>query len=290
MPLDLHLRPDADRLFRAILESAGVTQADGTFTAGFRDALACRDLLEARLWFCLQVAPDVHNLLPQLLEDLPQFMGRARTFELFRYDRAIEITEANLQATAEWVRYTTALTRYEARGAIDLIDFSHCRRLLDVGGNSGEFARQVTARWVQIEANVFDLPAVCELGRRHVSARDRVGFVPGDLRRDALPPDQDAISFKSMLHDWPDDDARAFLGKAFAALKPGGMLLIYERGEIAVEARLPFWMVANLVFLPFFRAAGKYAGWLAELGFGEAEISHVDLDIPFHLIVARKPA
>jgi SAM-dependent methyltransferase len=288
--------PTPGRLLLGMLRTAGVvTLRDGHMhlTESFSNALAYRDLLEARLWFCNLVSPDVHQLFEQLLTDTPQFMARSKVFELFRYDRAIEVSESNLAFTAQWVSYTTTLTKYEAPAALEMLDLSGCRRMLDVGGNSGEFARQSVAAFPALVATVFDLPVVCELGRRHLAGSQeavRVGFQPGDLRRDALPGGQDVVSFKSVLHDWPDREARAFLAKAFEALAPDGLLVIFERGEIEAGDRpLPYWMVANLVFLPFFRRAELYVGWLTELGFIDIETSGVELEMPFHLVVARKP-
>ena len=288
--------PQSGRLLSGILQAAGVIARDGTqvrLSERFAAALACRDLLEARLWFCNLVAPDVHQLFDQLLNDIPQFMARSKVFELFRYDRALEVSDDNLAFTGRWVGYTTTLTKYEAPAALERLDLGGRRRLLDVGGNSGEFARQAVAAWPGLSAVVFDLPVVCELGRRHVARFDdapRVRFMAGDLRRDALPPGQDVVSFKSVLHDWPDVEARLFLRKAFEALAPGGLVVIFERGEIEVgEQPLPYWMVANLVFLPFFRRAEIYPAWLAELGFADIETAEVALEMPFHLVVARKP-
>ncbi len=92
-------------------------------------------------------------------------------------------------------------------------------------------------------------------------------FVPRDLRRDRLPAPVDAIVFKSVLHDWPDDMAAAFLGKAADALYPGGRLVIAERAPMVVSAEMPFAAVANLAFLPFFRPAGTYAKLVEAAGF-----------------------
>lgn len=289
--------PQAGRLLSGILQTAGIIAGDGTrprLSERFESALAYRDLLEARLWFCNLVAPDVHQLFDQLLNDIPQFMARSKVFELFRYDRALEVTEDNLAFTKRWVGYTTTLTKYEAPAALARLDLGGQKRLLDVGGNSGEFVRQAVAAWPDLSALVFDLPVVCELGRRHLAGfgeAPRVSFVAGDLRGDALPGGQDVVSFKSVLHDWPDAEARLFLRKAFEALAPGGVAVIFERGEIEMGAQpLPYWMVANLVFLPFFRRAGIYLAWLAELGFVDIETAEIALEMPFHLIVARKPS
>ena len=261
-------------------------------TPDFRTALACRDLLEARLWFANLVAPDVHGLFAELLCDVPRFMAEAKVFELFRYDRCMEVNPDNLAATAEWVNYTSTLTRYEAPACLDRLDLAGGTALLDVGGNSGEFARQVCQRYPAMTATVFDLPVVCALGRRHVAKAPqgaRIAFCEGDLRRDPLPAGHDVVSFKSVLHDWPADDAAAFLGKAAAALEPGGRVVIFERMPIdAGGARLPYSMIANLVFLPFFRKPDFYAAELDKLGFVDIAVLPVGIEMPFALLTARK--
>ena len=288
--------PRTGGLLIEILASSGVLrnvdQAIG-LTQEFREALAHLDLLSAKLWFALTVAPDVHTLFAELFTDVPQFMGQARVFELFRYDRSEDVTSENLDFARQWVGYTTALTKYEGPVVIEALDLADRTRFLDVGGNSGEFARQVATRWPCLVAEVFDLPVVCRLGEEHMGRSPgaaRVQFVPGDLRRDPLPGGYDALCFKSILHDWPDDYTASFLVKAAQSLEPGGRVIIFERAQIAHGGQpLPFSMVANLVFLPFFRAAELYERWLLAAGFEQIEVTTLELEMPFHLIQARKP-
>lgn len=290
------MAPQAVALLLDILLAANVLERTAgamRISPAFEQALNHRDLLEAKLWFANLVAPDVHQLFADLMTDIESFMAKARVFELFRYDLCLDVTPENLAATHRWVSYTTVLTKYESAGCHDRLDALKPRRMLDVGGNSGEFARKAVRRVAGLTADVFDLPVVCELGRRHLSTTDeagRVGFIAGDLRNNELPSGYDLVSFKSMLHDWPDDYARAFLGKAVAALDRGGSLLIFERAEIRVgSTSLPYAMVANLVFLPFFRPGSSYQLWLEELGMVDIAKETVALDMPFHLITARKP-
>ncbi|MEP6563579.1 MAG: methyltransferase [Mesorhizobium sp.] len=281
--------------FLQLLASNGVVRGDGDpvrLTPDFRDALAHRDLLEAKLWFANLVAPDVHGLFAELLSDIPQFMARAKVFELFRYDRCMEVTPDNLAAAAQWVGYTSTLTRYEAPACLDRLDLSQNSKMMDVGGNSGEFARQICERNPAMQATVFDLPVVCALGRRHVSASPqaaRISFMEGDLRNDPLPAGHDVISFKSVLHDWPQENAAAFIGKAASALEPGGRMVIFERMPIETGGtRLPYSMVANLVFLPFFRSPDFYASELDKRGFVDITVQSVGIEMPFALVTARK--
>jgi SAM-dependent methyltransferase len=294
------ISPAGLRLLADLLEANNVITRTGdliALTPGFRAALQFRDLLESRIAFSDLVWPDVHTLFTALLTDLPQFMTRSKVFELFRYDRCIDVTSENLAATAVWTRFTTCLTKYEAAAVLDEIDIAPVRDFIDLGGNTGEFALQACRRNAKLEATVVDLPVVCALGRNHIAAAAdaaeaaRIRFLPCDMRRDELPAAADLVSFKSVLHDWPDADAENLLTRARALVRPGGRIIIFERAPIELRGRrLPYSMAPDLVFLHFLRPADLYLRKLAELGFAAIEHRRIELDTGFHLIVAHRPA
>jgi SAM-dependent methyltransferase len=291
--------PAGFRLLTGLLEVNDVIARDGeqvSLTPAFVHALAFRDLLETRIDFADLVWPDIHTLFTPLLTDLPQFMARSKVFDLFRYDRCMNVTAENLEATRSWVRLTTCLTKYESTAVLGAVDLAGARSLLDIGGNSGEFALQTCRRYAAIEATVVDLPVVCALGRSHIAAvaapqeAARIRFCPADFRRDPLPA-ADIVSFKSVLHDWSDADAERMLARAAAVVNPGGRMLIFERGPIEIgNGRLPYSMAPNLVFLKFLRAPDLYLRTLTELGFTAIEHRRLALEMEFNLIVARRPA
>lgn len=290
--------PVGFRLLLGLLEANGVVCRQGesfALTEGFRRALKFRDLLETRIDFADLVWNDIHTLFTPLLIDLPQFMARSKVFELFRYDRCIDVTAENLEATRSWLRFTTCLTKYEAAAVLDAVDFTSVRSLVDFGGNSGEFALQICRRHPSIAATVVDLPVVCALGERHIAASAtaeeaaRLRFRAGDFRRDPLPEPADIVSFKSVLHDWPDADAECILERAERVVAPGGRMLIFERGPIETGGRrLPYGMAPNLVFLKFLRPPDLYLRKLAQLGFTVLEHRKLRLEMEFTLIVARR--
>jgi SAM-dependent methyltransferase len=293
------VNPTGLRLLIELLELNGVVARSGDLidlTPRFRAVLRFRDLLECRIAFSDLVWPDIHTLFTPLLSDLPKFMARSKVFDLFRYDRCIDVTSENLDATAAWTRFTTCLTKYEAPVVLDAVDTTAVRNFIDFGGNTGEFALQLCRRNPSAEAIVVDLPVVCALGKKHVaaaadrSAASRVSFFPCDMRHDALPPAADLVAFKSVLHDWPDADAELLLERAGAVVRPGGRLLIFERGPIEVHGkRIPYSMAPDLVFLHFLRPADLYLRKLKQLGFEPIEHRQIELDVTFHLTVARRP-
>ncbi len=283
-------------LLLGLLNAAGVVEAQGesfSLTGEFRSALRFRDLVEAKLDFAAAVAPDFLDLFTLLLKDPAAFFERAKLFELFSYDRCFDPTAENIAATARWMRFTTALTRYESAACFTNHDFTKHRRMLDVGGNSGEFALQACAAAPGLKATVFDLPLVCDIGERHVRAHpqaSRIDFVRATPERGPLPPGADLVTFKSMLHDWPGEPMQAFLDRAHDALQPGGTVLIFERSPVVVDQLPPYPAIPLLLFFRSYRAAEDYRQPLSQAGFVDFEARPVDLDMPFMLVTAKKRA
>lgn len=290
------LDPRGVELLAGLLQSANVVSvSEGalTLTPDFAAILPRRAALERKLAFLDLAARDVLDRLPAMLFDTPAYVRSGRVFELFRYDRAATTGPDDLAATKRWLDYTTALTEHEAPLLAPLMDLGATTRLLEIGGNSGAFARALCAQNPGLAVTVLDLPAVCELGRRYlanVPEAARISFVAADARRDPLPAGHDAMSFKSVLHDWPEADMRHLVTRARDALPPGGRLLIAERGPFEPGAApLPYAAAANLVFARFYRDPAVYAELLAELGFAGVSVRTVEIEMPFHVIAGQRP-
>jgi ubiquinone/menaquinone biosynthesis C-methylase UbiE len=258
----------------------------------FLQALRFRDLLEAKLDFASLVAPDFFNHFTSLLMDPSRFVQEARLFKLFDYGRCFDATAENIEWTRQWMRFTTALTRYEAPVCVKHFDFGGHQRMLDIGGNSGEFALQICKKQATIQATVLDLPVVCDIGRlhvRHEAEAARITFIKANALRDEFPGGFDLITFKSFLHDWPEVEAQQFIDRAVKSLVPGGRVLIYERGPLQIGKQVPFSMLPMLMFFRSFRPASIYERQLKEAGCQRIEIQTIHLETSFHLLTAQKP-
>lgn len=284
------------RFLLDLLAANGIVQesrGDVRLTRKFQTTLLYRDLLETKLNYAGFTINDFADLFTTLVRDGGGFMGQARLFELFDYRRALDPSIENYVRTRGWMKITSTLTRYEAGPCMDAYDASRHRRMLDIGGNSGEFVLRFCSRHTGLRATVFDLPLICDIGLEHVMTEPeamRIGFIKGDIRADPLPSGYDLISFKSMLHDWPAQDVRQFIDKAARALEPGGTLLIYERGALMVEGVTPpMSMLPNLLFFRSYRPAIDYMDQLNALGFLEVRRRDIELDSRFHLVTGRKP-
>ena len=275
---------------RVVTRNADNIKLDPAFLA----ILEYRDLLETKLDFAGFLLNDFADLFTSLVSDPRGFAGSARLYQLFDYRRGLEDKGDNYVRTRAWMQLTSTLTRYEARAALSLHDFSRYRAMLDIGGNSGEFLLQLCRQHAQLHGTVVDLPLVCEVGMEHVLSEPehaRISFAKRDLRNDPLPGGHDLISFKSMLHDWPEEQALKFLDKAADVLQPGGRLMIFERLPLHFESGTPpFSIIPILLFFRSYRDPAVYIDHLRSRGFDRIERHEVDLDTRFALLTAQRSA
>ncbi len=102
-------------------------------------------------------------------------------------------------------------------------DFGRHKRLLDVGGGTGAFARAVGRHHPNLDLNVFDLPGVSETAEEPL-----VRHHHGDFRHDPLPRGMDVISIVRVVHDHDDEAVLALLRNVRAACEPQTTVLIAE--------------------------------------------------------------
>src|SRR4030042_4426317 len=223
------------RLLFGLLQANRVVEiCDGTvkLTEEFVHALEFRDLVELKSALANLAAHDFLDHFSDLVHRPDQFFHKVKFCRLFSYDRCFSHSRENYEATKRWMRITTTLTKYEAHACMKYHDFGRHQNILDIGGNSGEFVLQICRKYLGIEATVFDLPLVCEIGQEHIHPEpevSRISFIKGNALTDVLPGGFDLITFKSMLHDWPEREAALFIKNASESLVPGGTLLLVER-------------------------------------------------------------
>ncbi len=108
------------------------------------------------------------------------------------------------------------------------LSFSH---LLDIGGASGTWTVPFLRRHPTAMATIFDLPEVIPMAESLLTTaavRDRVRLVPGNFYTDALPTESDLAWVSAIVHQNSREQNRALFGKIFAALVPGGRILIRD--------------------------------------------------------------
>jgi demethylspheroidene O-methyltransferase len=105
------------------------------------------------------------------------------------------------------------------------------RRLMDVGGGRGAFLTLAGAHAPNLHLTLFDLPAVTEQARPHLTCAGvmaRAEIISGDFLTEPLPTGADLITLVRILHDHDDAGVARLLRSAREALPADGALLVAE--------------------------------------------------------------
>jgi predicted O-methyltransferase YrrM len=172
--------------------------------------------------------------------EIEHFLTPAVVLDALRQDRAtvyggVDPWERHAQDPEQARRFTVAMHSISVRPAQALartVDLSGVRRLIDVGGGSGVVAVALARAWPETHCVVWEMATVCEVAReviRDSEVEGRVTVLEGDLFRDPFPEGFDAVLFSQILHDWSLETGETLLRRAFAALNPGGVVLLHEK-------------------------------------------------------------
>ena len=111
------------------------------------------------------------------------------------------------------------------------LDFSGCKKILDVGGGPGTYSVLIARAWPDAECRVLDLAPVTAIADELIKEQrmsDRVRTMTGDFRTHDFGKDNDAILFLGVLHQESLSSIGALLKKAFTSLRPGGIVYIMD--------------------------------------------------------------
>ena len=119
------------------------------------------------------------------------------------------------------------LSQFVAR-AVDLRPHQH---LLDIAGGSGIYACALAAHHPHLRGTVLEKPPVDRVAAAAIAKRglaDRVSVIASDMLVDPLPGGADVHLFSNVLHDWDVATVTDLLNKSFAALAPGGLVIVHD--------------------------------------------------------------
>jgi ubiquinone/menaquinone biosynthesis C-methylase UbiE len=122
------------------------------------------------------------------------------------------------------------LTRLAALDIAQAYDFAG-QRIVDVGGGYGALLGQILAVAPGATGVLFDMPHAISRAREYLEGlgvAERCEFTAGDFFA-SVPAGADLYLLKTVIHDWPDDKARAILQCCRRAMSGGARLLVIER-------------------------------------------------------------
>ncbi|MBV6695858.1 methyltransferase [Kitasatospora aureofaciens] len=176
------------------------------------------------------------------------------------------------------------------------IDWSQYTSFVDVGGGRGNVASRIAAAHPHLRGAVFDLPALRPLFDELVAeagTADRVAFHGGDFFATDLP-EADVVIFGHVLPDWPVADRRELLRRAHKAVRPGGLVVLYD-AMIDPDERDPEVLLQRINHTMIRDEAGAYSlqqarDYLVEAGFTVDRIAASDTITRDHFAIGVKSA
>ncbi|MFK5952746.1 MAG: class I SAM-dependent methyltransferase [Desulfobacterium sp.] len=129
-----------------------------------------------------------------------------------------------------------------------LPDFNQWQKILDIGAGPGLIGIAVAAAHPTLECYLFDRPVVIDVAQeviKEYGMEDRVKTMSGDYSVDPLGEGYDAIIASYTLNFYNENEKLApIMEKCFAALNPGGNLIIFSDG-LSAEKTEPADMVIS---------------------------------------------
>jgi predicted O-methyltransferase YrrM len=218
-------------------EVAGRIGADLRASTILLDALAAMGLLVKRDGTYqtepsaaeLLAADRAGSVLPMVLHSAHLWQRWGELTRIVAAERAPEQTEeSSLRA---FIGAMHVVGAQQAARIVSLVGPGRARQVLDVGGASGTYTLAFLAASPSLRATLFDRPAVVEMARARLGAAgvlDRVTLVPGDFYEDTLPAGHDLVFVSAIIHqNGPEENVELFR-KAFAALEPGGRIVVRD--------------------------------------------------------------
>jgi hypothetical protein len=123
------------------------------------------------------------------------------------------------------------------------------KTVVDVGGGTGALLVKILRAHPQIQGTLVDFPgtvARAEALLQAAGVRERVRTI-GQSFFDPLPAGADLYLLKSILNDWPDQEALLILRRCAEAARPSGRIVIM--GGVVPDDSMPSLLTPEMVLL-----------------------------------------
>ncbi|MBV9003213.1 MAG: methyltransferase [Solirubrobacterales bacterium] len=171
-----------------------------------------------------------------------------------------------------------ALTEGPARSLANSYDFSHHRRLLDVGGGTGSFLVAILSAHQTLEGTLFELPQVADIAKRNLAASPvaaRVSVIAGNAMENDLPEGHDVVLLANIVHYFLPKQNVELVERVRASVEPGARLLLVDfwtdptHTQPVPAALMAGEFLANVGGDVY--SAEEMRAWLARTGWREVE-------------------
>ncbi len=135
-----------------------------------------------------------------------------------------------------WLAFDHYYSDLAFQPSLDVLAMAGHKRILDIGGNTGRFARACVERQPSVQVTILDLPGQIAMSRMQLSGApglERIDWYPADLLdpQAMLPTGYDAIWMSQFLDCFAEEEIVSVLMRCNSALQDPGRIYILE----------PFW-------------------------------------------------
>jgi len=207
----------AGKVVRA-LSALGVVQPDGD---GFRLAPA----------LAASFAPGPDDLTPFLEHSHDLYDRWGESLEPWLKGESWTTKRRSPEGVKRFGAAMQAMAAQVAAQVVDALDTDGVRRMIDVGGGTGTYARIFCERVPGLRAVVLDTPAVAEIGRTNFAGtqlEDRIEFVGGDYLETGCGGGFDLALLANVLHQEGPERAAGLVRRAARDLAPGGRVAVVD--------------------------------------------------------------
>lgn len=170
--------------------------------------------------------------------------------------------------------------------------FAKHRKILDVGGSTGDIAISLANNNPELKATVMDFPEILKIASekfKEHKLEDRLDTYAGDALQ-PYPPGYDCILFFHFFDIFSPEDISVLLQNAYSALPPKGSVCVFT--PVSYENAVS----ANDLFSPYFLCLAEGEGkfytkeqiieWMNKNDFGNVSVKELPFDDAF--ITAQK--
>lgn len=195
--------------------------------------------------------------------------------------------------TDNYIRGMNGLAREPAREIAQLVDPG--RALLDVGAGPGAYSRAMVDAHPHVHATLLDLGPTIEVARSLIGEHPRIRYREASYFED-YGREFDTVLMSHVTHDESPAIVARMFSHAFAALVPGGRILVHDWVVDENGSAPPFAALFSLHVMLYTNGGrvyrrSEYARLLEGAGFADITFTTVSANAPnpTTLISARRP-
>ncbi len=249
-----------------------------------------------------------------LVEGRPAFIGNGLKYsedlypawgslaELMRTNRPVVPAEEYTGKDVEKTRHFVYGMHNRALGISAAlpygVDLTGRKQMLDVGAGPGTYSIILVKATPGLRSRVMDLSGVLEISKEIIAEyglSDRIETEAGSYLTDDFVSGNDVVLMSGMMHRETAETCRMLLGKAFASLDAGGLVVVSDvffDDERHITPTFATHFALNMMLTSDDGSAhGKteMAAWMAEAGFGDVEVKDLPKPNPHSLVIGAKP-